>query len=68
MAPGPKVVSYIEVNFGVGMAEPKALSLMQSARAVFSVIQVVRSDPAFGQMCVTAIRASANNPPVKKKK
>jgi len=47
MTPGPKVVNHMEVSFGVGMAEPKALSLMQSVISVFSIIQVVRSDPAF---------------------
>lgn len=61
MTPGPKVVNYTEVSFGVGMAEPKALSLMQNVKAVFSVIQVVRSDPAFGQPCVMAIQASATH-------
>lgn len=55
MTPGPGVVNHSEVSFEAGIAEPKDLSLTQTVRAVFSVKQVVRSDPAFWKPCVMAI-------------
>lgn len=57
----------LRLALGLAWPNPRLFLLCKVLDLCF-VIQVLRSDPAFGQLCVMAIQDSVNSPPIKKKK
>lgn len=57
----------LRLALGLAWPNPRLFCLCKVPDLYF-VIQVLRSDPAFGLLCLVAIQDSVNSPPIKKKK